>query len=165
MVEKDNNKIFEFDANVIDNLYIINPNPLNEISPTLPKLFPLELIPKEKCENSILSLINCLKVKNFDNTKCKETQTNFYKCKQQRDNILFYNIKSWEIDKYNSMSKNEKSEYIKELLANKEKLLELYEEKNNNSIKRIKIDNDIIQISWRISYLSKYGNNSSNVEI
>lgn len=161
MVELDNNKIFEYDANAIDNLFIINPNPLNEISPNLPKLFPKELIPVEKCENSILSLIYCLKNKDYDNTKCKESQTNFYKCKQQRDSILFHKIKIWEVDHFKTLNSDEKESYVKELKDKKENLIVLYEDKNNNSLKRTKIDNDIIQLTWRLNYIHNFQKNNS----
>jgi hypothetical protein len=146
------------DPNSLSTTLLINPEILSEISPTLPKGFQQELIPKEKCEMQLDKLLSCLIDNNFDNVKCEEFQFTFYECKKWRDSLLINRIKKWEIENFEMMNENEKLFYVDSLKIKKMGYIEMYESVEvipANRGKRIRISSDIEQINWRIRYLEE----------
>jgi hypothetical protein len=134
----------------------INPEPLLELSPSIPEKFPKELIPKELCESQINDTINCLILNKFDNAKCEDVQGHFYICKKWRDGLLFNNIQKWEISEFNKWSEEDKKKHLESLNLKKNDLLKKYETieviGKNKGI-RVRVSSDIQQLMWRIEYL------------
>lgn len=146
------------DPNAIETTILVNPEPLGEISPTLPLNFPSKLIPKENCQIPMAELVNCLLHNNFDNVKCENFQFNYYRCKSFRDSSLFSKIRNWECNEYKKLNDNEKTNYNQNLLSSKAKLLKEYDQTEINSKNkgyRKRIDHEIQQLNWRLSYLPK----------
>ena len=67
-----------------------------EHSPTIPKAFPKELLPSEKCQSALVLMINCLSFSTPN--KCGPYNKGYYECKRERDAQLFTAIQKWEID-------------------------------------------------------------------
>jgi hypothetical protein len=144
------------DVGSTNSFILINPEPLNEISPTLPEKFPSELIPKELCEKQLNDLMLCMIKKKFNNPDCEEYQGVLYKCKKWRDNLIISRIKEWESGYYKELPREEKKVYLDELKDKKSQFMKLYEQVPvlaRNKGKRIRISSDIQQVVWRISYL------------
>lgn len=141
---------------IVASAMMINPEPFNEISPTLPDFFPKELIPTNICEMEILKLSNCLLKNKYDNVKCEQFQLDFYSCKKSRDTLLVSRIKAWEEDFYMRMDNENKSVYLDNLRYKKKSFVEKYEriEINlDNRMKRIRLLSDLELLDWRINYL------------
>ena len=100
---------------IVASSMMINPEPFNEISPTLPDNFPSELIPVNICEKEMLSLCNCLLKNKYDNVKCEQLQLDFYNCKKSRDTLLVSRIQKWEEDFFKKIDKNNQANYINEI--------------------------------------------------
>lgn len=151
-------KLLSDNGSAIELTILVNPEPLSEISPTLPDNFPDSLIPKEKCEIQMASLINCMLKKKFDNVPCENFQFEYYECKKFRDSVLFSNLHHWECKEFNKMSSFERKMHMEALLLKKAKLLDTYENVQSlskNIILKKRIDSDIQQITWRMNYLPK----------
>ncbi len=155
---------------IVASSMMINPEPFNEISPTLPELFPDELIPSNICEKEILNLSDCLLKSKYDNVKCEQFQLDFYTCKKSRDTLLVSRIKSWEEDFFSKMDNENQNYYLQNLRNKKRDYVQRYEniEINlDNRMKRIRLLSDLELLDWRLSYLkilnsSKIPNNNSN---
>ena len=150
---------------------MINPEPFNEISPTLPDFFPSELIPSNICENELLKLSECLLTHKFDNVKCEQFQLDFYSCKKWRDTLLVSRIKTWEEDFYNKLDEENQKIYFDNLKNKKISFVDKYEKIEislDTRHKRIRLLTDLELLDWRINYLkSNYekvieDNNSKN---
>ena len=140
------------DPELIATTMMINPEPLGEMSPTLPEGFPWELIPVEKCELLMGKLVKCLIDNEYDNVKCEEDQVGYYKCKNWRDTLLFQRIKDWEKANFKKASDDDKDSYLKKLKEREKFLLTKYEEvpmTPANKGKRDRIASDILQIKVR----------------
>ena len=156
ITEDTKNKLLKDEAIAIETTILVNPEPLSEISPTLPDSFPSEFIPKEKCEIQMLGLINCMVTNKYDNVPCENFQYEYYQCKKFRDSALFELVKQWECSQFKPMENSNKKFYMETLLINKAKLLDEYNTipVTSNSIGvRRRIDSDIQQLTWRINYL------------
>jgi len=141
---------------IVASSMMINPEPFNEISPTLPELFPNELIPTNICERDILKLSDCLLKSKYDNVKCEQFQLDFYTCKKSRDTLLVSRIKLWEEDFYNKMDIENQEVYLLNLRNKKRDYVQKYEiiEINlDNRMKRIRLLSDLELLDWRIGYL------------
>jgi len=156
---------------IVASSMMINPEPFNEISPTLPELFPNELIPTNICEREILKLSDCLLKNKYDNVKCEQFQLDFYTCKKSRDTLLVSRINTWEEDFFSKMDKENQNYYLQNLRNKKREYVQIYEniEINlDNRMKRIRLLSDLELVDWRISYLKTmfsdkiHSNNSSN---
>jgi len=146
------------DPNSLSTTLLINPEVLSEISPTLPKGFPKELIPKEKCENHLDHLLSCLIDNKFDNVKCEEKQFSFFECKKWRDSLMINRIKRWEIENFDKMLDDEKNFYVDSLKIKKMEYLDMYDKVEvipANRGKRVRISSDIEQLNWRLGYLEE----------
>lgn len=147
------------DPNAIESIIMVNPEPLGEMTATLPENFPDSLIPKEKCEYQMIELINCLVQNGFDNVKCENFQFTYYHCKKFRDSVLFSAIKNWDCKNYSQLNNEEERKlYFEKLLISKAKMLKTYEETNINPQTkgfRKRLDSDIQQLNWRLKNLQK----------
>lgn len=146
------------DDSAIETTLFINPEPLSEPSPTLPDHFPDNLIPSNKCELEMMSLINCLIKNKYDNVNCEMFQKNYYNCKKIRDGSLFKSIHLWECEYFINLDASNRKKYMERLLIEKASLLKEYDtsiNKESSFIYRKRIDSDIQQITWRIDYLPK----------
>jgi hypothetical protein len=144
------------DPNSLSTTMLINPEAIGEMSPTLPKEFPKELIPKEICERQMKTLLSCLIDNEFDNVKCEELQFEYYECKKWRDTLIFKRINEWEVDNYKKMKDNERVSHLDNLKVKKLEFIDKYEKlevTSSNRNKRNKISYDIEQLNWRINYL------------
>lgn len=144
------------DPNSLSTTMLINPEAIGEMSPTLPKEFPKELIPKELCEKQIKTLLSCLLDNEFDNVKCEEKQFEYYECKKWRDSLLFKRINEWELEHFKKMKDDEKISHIDNLKIKKLEFIDKYETLevvSSNRNKRNKISYDIEQLNWRINNL------------
>ena len=151
-------KINQDSSTAIETSILVNPEPLSEMSPSLPEDFPSELIPKNKCELEMLGLLKCMIENKYDNVPCENFQLEFYSCKKFRDSSLFELVKQWECSKFEKFNSDKRKYYMEKLLVEKAKLLEKYDEVpvTSKSIGfRRRIDNDIQQLSWRIEFLPK----------
>ena len=140
----------------IESNFMFNPDPLAEPSPSLPDKFPLELLPKDYCENELLTLVECMIDNKFDNIPCDAKQLNFYKCKRKRDSTIFSSIKDWECKEFKTFPNDKKTSYLKDLVDRKIKKQEDYEKaeyESNNIGYRKRLDSDIMQLNWRINYI------------
>ena len=149
------------DPNLLQTVVFMNPEPLNEISPTLPELFPEELIPSEICEKDMLNLIECLVRLDFDNVKCEEVQFEYYQCKRWRDSLLFKRIKEWEVS-YLLNNTGILPGYVNNLKTQRIQLINEYENVPNiskNTGKRIRYNSDIQQLDWRLNYIKETTSN------
>jgi hypothetical protein len=138
----------------------INPEPLNEISPTIPDKFPKDLIPKEFCEKQLKDVLCCMIERKFDNAQCEDFQGELYKCKKWRDNLLISRIKDWETNYYEKLPHVEKEFYLQALQIKRENFLKIYDDTPvlaKNKGKRVRISSDIQQVNWRIRYLEEMG--------
>jgi hypothetical protein len=146
------------DPNSLSTTMLINPEAIGEMSPSLPKEFPKELIPKEICEKQMKTLVSCLLDNNFDNVKCEDLQFEYYECKKWRDALIFKRINEWEIDYAKKMQDDQRTSHIDTLKVKKLEFIDSYEKLEvtaGNRIKRNRISYDIEQLSWRINYLEK----------
>ncbi len=144
------------DPNSLSSTMMINPENLNEYSPTLPAGFPKKLIPKEICENQMKSLLSCMLDLNFDNVECEEQQFKYYECKKWRDSLIFKRIKEWESSEFEKLDKRAKIDHLDLLKVKKIEYINKYENVENipkNRHKKIRVSSDIEQINWRIKYL------------
>lgn len=153
----------KFDSDLLATKFLINPEVFNEMSPTIPSGFPINLLPNEKCENEMTQLLDCMFDNKFDNVECQMYQKNYYSCKKWRDSLIFKRIKDWEIELFEFMSSNEKKIYLESMEQKKNGLIDKYEKlpvlpKTRGH--RLRIASDIEQIDWRI----KYCNNLSNIK-
>jgi hypothetical protein len=149
------------DLGSTNSFILINPEPLNEISPTLPEKFPKEMIPKELCEKQLKEVILCMIKRKFNNPDCEEHQGELYKCKKWRDNLLISRIKEWETGFYKDLPLDERGFYLEALKDKKINFLKMYDEVPvlaRNKGKRIRLSSDIQQILWRIGYLEELSN-------
>jgi hypothetical protein len=154
------------DLDALQTTMMINPEGLAEISPSLPELFPKELIPEEKCQKLFGSLLSCLVYGKFDNVKCESEQHKFYHCKRWRDAILFKRIKEWEIGFFDSLSEPQKDAYVSTLKLRKLDYIKQYEITDlmpRNRGKRMRFSSDIEQLTWRLKYLDNIVKNTFNV--
>jgi len=141
---------------IVASSMMINPEPFNEISPTLPENFPSELIPINICETEMLNLCNCLLKHKYDNVKCEQLQLDFYNCKKSRDTLLVSRIQKWEEKFYSELNKENKGIYLNEIRNKKRDFIEKYEniEINiDNRMKRIRLLSDLELLDWRYNYL------------
>lgn len=162
--DKTARKLLE-DPNSLSTTMLINPEILGEMSPTLPKKFPKELIPKEICEGQLNKLTSCLVDNEFNNVDCEDFQFKFYECKKWRDALLFKRIKEWELKEYDRLNEEDKLYYVNELKIKKIEFINEYEKIEvtpRNRGKRIRYSSDIEQIDWRIKYL-EYNKKEFNI--
>jgi hypothetical protein len=141
---------------IIASSMMINPEPFNEISPTLPENFPSDLIPINICETEMMNLCDCLLKNKYDNVKCEQFQLDFYNCKKLRDTLLVSRIQKWEENFFSEMDKENKRIYLNELKNKKRNFIEKYEniEINfDNRMKRIRLLSDLELLDWRLNYL------------
>ena len=65
-------------------LHIENLNELNkEHSPSIPKCFPKEKLPKDMCTHSLTRMLHCVMTSQAN--KCGEMNKHYYQCKRERD--------------------------------------------------------------------------------
>jgi len=141
---------------IVASSMMINPEPFNEISPTLPESFPSELIPSNICEKEILNLTECLLKNKYDNVKCEQFQLDFYSCKKSRDTLLVSRIKTWEEIYYSKMNIEDQNFYLQNLRNKKREYVQKYEAIEitlDNRMKRIRLLSDLELLDWRINYL------------
>lgn len=151
------------DPNSISTTLLINPEILNDFSPTIPDKFPKELIPKDKCETQIKSLVSCMLDNNFDNVQCEDFQFKYFECKKWRDALIFKRIKEWESEIFKIMKEEDKIQHIDTLKLKKMEYIDLYEKIEvtpSNRNKKIRVTSDIEQLSWRIKYLESLNNDN-----
>ena len=74
-----------------------------EISPTVPKDFPRQNLPKEMCGHTLSELFLCSM--NSPENACGSQAKNYYVCKRERDAQIFGAIKLWETDLIGKMKK------------------------------------------------------------
>lgn len=143
---------------ITDTSILINPEAIQEMSPTIPEGFHTELIPADKCEKQIAKLAICLIEEKFDNVACENMQYEYYQCKKWRDGLLFKRIKDWEVEKFNKMDDKNKKIHVAMLKAKKLEYIKNYEAIEtmpSNRAKRIRFTSDIEQLQWRINYLNE----------
>jgi hypothetical protein len=144
------------DPNSLTTTMLVNPEVLNDASPSLPLQFPKELIPKELCEKQLNLLLSCLLDNEFNNVECEDFQFKFFECKKWRDSLLFKRIEQWEVSNFDKMNENEKNMYLGSIKMKKFEFIDKYEKVEvvpKNRGKRIRITSDIEQLNWRIKYL------------
>jgi len=136
---------------------MINPEKINEPSPTIPKGFPQALIPKDLCQIQMAKLVQALIDNKYNNVKCEQQQSDYYVCKQRRDSLIFKRIKEWEIQTIDEISDLERKIYISSLEENKIFYLNIYEKIAvipKNKAFRGRVANDIKQLDWRLNYIN-----------
>ena len=124
-----------------------------EYQPTLPKGFPKELIPREKCQEVLTTLLLCSM--NSSSNLCAVENKNYYMCRRERDANLFGAIERWELAQYGKQ-KN-KAAYRQELQDQKAKLEEQIEKMPQviaTRHKRWRYQADAEQLGWRLGYLN-----------
>lgn len=154
------------DPNSLSTTLLINPEVLNEASPTIPVGFPKSLIPKEICEVQMKHLLSCMLENKMDNVECEDFQFKFYECKKWRDALIFKRIKDWEINTFDKMNEKEKTEHIDSLKIKKIEFINHYDSievtpKNRN--KKFRVSSDIEQVNWRLKYLEDVYNNTFSI--
>lgn len=133
-------------------------------SPSIPYNFPPDRVPKNLCEEQLLTVIKCYTdhPKSSDQMKrgfdCHKYASEFNECKRRRDMRIFHEIQAWEKSHYESLKPANKSNYIKTLQEEKQELEKLFEAvpaSEGFAERRWKIYNDLIQTKWRMGYLEK----------
>jgi len=141
-----------------DNAFAKMPSALvEEFSPSLPKGFPVNKIPENKCEKELLLLFKCTSIFGVA-MKCGEEYDGFQKCKKQRDLQLFNEIKAWEIDHFGTLSQDQKQTYIQDMENKIEKLKADFEKIPFSTLYQNKLwrfTSDIEQLTWRSNTLRK----------
>jgi hypothetical protein len=145
------------DPNSLSTTMLINPEVIGEMSPTIPKIFPKSMLPKELCEKRMQLLITCMVDWEFDNVKCEEEQFAYYQCKKWRDSLIFKRINEWEIDYFTKLNNEEQDCHLNDLKIEKIEQINHYDTaKDLDRFKRKRISYDIEQLNWRISYLDDF---------
>ena len=155
-------------------LSIENLNEFNkEHSPTIPKGFPKERLPKDLCQHTLNKLLMCLM--GAQANTCGDRNKKFYICKRERDAQLFTLVKDWEIETFNDEGKfrkliqndelkgeeqvlDAKKKYIRELSESREELVKQFESTPSsiaNKHKRWRMAADVEQLQWRVKYLNE----------
>lgn len=148
----------------VDNkgLHIENLNHFNkEHSPTIPKAFPKELLPKDMCQHSLSRMLQCLMGSQAN--KCGEVNKLYYMCKRERDAQLFTSIKDWEVGHVKAMGPADaehgsKADYIASLEQQRLEFINTFEslpQSIANKHRRWRIAADIEQLKWRIDNLNE----------
>ena len=71
-----------------------------EHSPTIPKGFPRDRLPRDMCQHTLSHLLQCLMAS--QQNKCGGENKQYYVCKRERDAQLFTSIKDWEQEHFKS---------------------------------------------------------------
>ncbi|KAL4489300.1 hypothetical protein ABPG72_006364 [Tetrahymena utriculariae] len=128
---------------------------VEEYSPSIPKEFPKEKIPKNLCEKELIKMIKCERIFQT-NYACVEDYEAFVQCKKQRDLELFKSIKEWEIDHFQKLQPHLRKLYFQGLTFKKDRLKQDYERIPSSfsyQNRQWRFMSDIEQIEWRLGYL------------
>jgi len=133
-------------------------------SPTIPYNFPAERVPKNLCEEQLLSTMKCYgdHPKASDEIKrgtdCARFASEFNECKRRRDSIMFREIQDWETDNFKGLRIENKKTYLRDLQEERSGLQNTFENlpaSENSAEKRWRIYTDLLQTKWRINYLEQ----------
>ncbi|CAD8122785.1 unnamed protein product [Paramecium sonneborni] len=131
---------------------------ISEPSPSLPKDFPSELIPKNICEVEFFDLIRCTYQDGAQMT-CPKEYKKFLECKRDRDLKLFNALQKWEIQRVKDHNPAMQQLYKQGLQNKISRLTEAVSTMPTNFWylhKRQRYQTDIEQLQWRLFNLNKY---------